>query len=105
MADTVSQDQINELLRTMQVQKAAKQESGNSGQREKTKYSKYDFYSPRKFTKDKMKILTSAFENYARVITSQLNGAIMSLLVNSVKMTALRWQMPIHKKKTRQRFP
>ena len=74
MADTVSQDQINELLRTMQVQKAAKQESGNSGQREKTKYSKYDFYSPRKFTKDKMKILTSAFENYARVITSQLNG-------------------------------
>ena len=28
MADTVSQDQINELLRTMQVQKAAKQESG-----------------------------------------------------------------------------
>lgn len=74
MADTVSQDQINELLRTMQVQKAAKQESGNNGQREKTKYSKYDFYSPRKFTKDKMKILTSAFENYARVITSQLNG-------------------------------
>lgn len=74
MADTVSQDQINELLRTMQVQKAAKQESGNNGQREKTKYSKYDFYSPRKFTKDKMKILTSVFENYARIITSQVNG-------------------------------
>ena len=41
---------------------------------EETKYSKYDFYSPRKFTKDKMKILNSVFENYARILTSQVNG-------------------------------
>ena len=41
---------------------------------EETKYSRYDFYSPRKFTKEKMKILTSVFENYARILTSQVNG-------------------------------
>ena len=37
-------------------------------------YIKYDFFSPRKFTKEKMKILRSVFENYARILTSQING-------------------------------
>lgn len=41
---------------------------------EESNYNKYDFYSPRKFTKDKMKILSSVFENYARILTSQVNG-------------------------------
>lgn len=76
MADVLSQSQIDELLKSMQ----------NSGPQEETRvveqkteaeesnYNKYDFYSPRKFTKDKMKILSSVFENYARILTSQVNG-------------------------------
>ncbi|MBR5510366.1 MAG: flagellar motor switch protein FliM [Lachnospiraceae bacterium] len=76
MADVLSQSQIDELLRSMQssepepdikpVEQVVDLES--------VKYIKYDFYSPRKFTKDKMKILQSAFENYARILTSQVNG-------------------------------
>ncbi|MCC8028171.1 MAG: FliM/FliN family flagellar motor switch protein [Clostridium sp.] len=76
MADVLSQSQIDELLKSM---KDEKPEPQKDAQAEKAKtmdkdYNKYDFYSPRKFTKDKMKILTSIFENYARIITSQVNG-------------------------------
>ncbi len=88
MADVLSQSQIDELLKSMQgggggaasstpekkEQKAAVQEEKKQPETPEIKYSKYDFYSPRKFTKDKMKILTTVFENYARIITSQVNG-------------------------------
>ena len=85
MADVLSQSQIDALLKSMnsggssEPQADAPQavEAKVEKKVEKTeeiKYSKYDFYSPRKFTKDKMKILTSVFENYARIITSQVNG-------------------------------
>lgn len=89
MADVLSQSQIDALLKSMQgggggdsggsapaqpEQKAAVQEEKKKSEAPEIKYSKYDFYSPRKFTKDKMKILTSVFENYARIITSQVNG-------------------------------
>lgn len=76
MADVLSQSQIDELLRSMQSSepepdiKPVEQVIDP----EAVKYRKYDFYSPRKFTKDKMKILQSAFENYARILTSQVNG-------------------------------
>ena len=79
MADVLSQSEIDALLKSMQSggpaqpEKTEKKES-TVVKKEEVKYSKYDFYSPRKFTKDKMKILTSVFENYARIITSQING-------------------------------
>ena len=83
MADVLSQSQIDALLKSMQNPSqepaASTASSGPAEEKKKTeteqvKYSKYDFYSPRKFTKDKMKILSSVFENYARIITSQVNG-------------------------------
>ena len=84
MADVLSQSQIDALLKSMQggggggeePQEAKQEEKAASVKQEKEtiKYSKYDFYSPRKFTKDKLKILTSVFENYARIITSRVNG-------------------------------
>lgn len=77
MADVLSQSQIDELLKSMNNGAAAEEPEKKVLQREEpedTKFSKYDFYSPRKFTKDKMKILNSVFENYARIITSQVNG-------------------------------
>ena len=42
------------------------------------KYRKYDFYSPRKFTKDRLKMLNSIFENYSRVINSRINAMLHS---------------------------
>ena len=78
MADVLSQSQIDALLKSMQPGNSAEPEVNakveKKAETEEIKYSKYDFYSPRKFTKDKMKILTSVFENYARIITSQVNG-------------------------------
>ena len=76
MADVLSQSQIDELLRSMNDEKTEphKEMQNKKAETVEKDYSKYDFYSPRKFTKDKMKILTSIFENYARIITSQVNG-------------------------------
>ena len=82
MADVLSQSQIDALLKSMnsgggdepKEEKTEKVVQKEKAVTEEIKYSKYDFYSPRKFTKDKMKILTSVFENYARIITSQING-------------------------------
>jgi flagellar motor switch protein FliM len=45
---------------------------------EEKKYRKYDFYSPRKFTKDRLKMLSSIFENYTRVINSRINAMLHS---------------------------
>lgn len=75
MADVLSQSQIDELLKSMQNSGPEEaQVVEQKAEPEDTKYSKYDFYSPRKFTKDKMRILNSVFENYARILTSQVNG-------------------------------
>ena len=82
MADVLSQSEIDALLKSMQggggVDDSApveeKKPSEQKAETETAKYSRYDFYSPRKFTKEKMKILTSVFENYARILTSQVAG-------------------------------
>ena len=76
MADVLSQSQIDALLKSMQGGTAQPEVKENVGKPEpiEKKYRKYDFYSPRKFTKEKMKILNSVFENYARILTSQVNG-------------------------------
>ncbi len=74
MADVLSQSQIDALLQSMHDPAPQVQETVAVKEPEEAKYSKYDFYSPRKFTKDKMKILTNVFENYARILTSQVNG-------------------------------
>ena len=74
MAEVLSQSQIDALLNSMR--------SGGDGadkaeetQPEK-KYRKYDFTTPRKFTKDRIKMLNGIFENYTRVISSRLNAQL-----------------------------
>lgn len=88
MADVLSQSQIDELLKSMAnaapdpepAKAAPTAASAGHGTAKggaaapKDDYNKYDFYSPRKFTKEKIKLLRSIFENYARILTSQVNG-------------------------------
>lgn len=86
MADVLSQSQIDALLKSMQdtppepvaptVQSKAVTPAADT---QEEAYNKYDFYSPRKFTKDKMKLLKSIFENYARILTSQVNGIFRTM--------------------------
>ena len=77
MADVLSQSQIDALLKSMSADAPAQEKKTESVQPlspEEKNYIKYDFFSPRKFTKEKMKILRSVFENYARILTSQIYG-------------------------------
>lgn len=72
MADVLSQSQIDALLNSMQNPEAEKVEK--KPEKPKENYRKYDFYSPKKYTKDKLKMLRSIYDNYARIATSQING-------------------------------
>lgn len=82
MSDVLSQSQIDALLASMKDEQAADEEAGKASakkesaapRKESDNYKKYDFYSPRKFTKEKLKLLRNIFENYARILTSRVNG-------------------------------
>ena len=74
MAEVLSQSQIDALLNAarsgeLDVDKPADKNA-------EQKYRKYDFYSPRKFTTDRLKMLNSIFEGYARVINSRINALL-----------------------------
>ena len=74
MAEVLSQSQIDALLAAAQsgnLDAGAKKEEAPE-----KKYKKYDFYSPRKFTKERLKMLNSIFESYARVSNSRLNALL-----------------------------
>lgn len=73
MPEVLSQSQIDALLNSMMSGGDA--EKPEEKQPEK-KYRKYDFTTPRKFTKDRIKMLNGIFENYTRVVSSRLNGQL-----------------------------
>lgn len=93
MADVLSQSQIDALLKSMQdgppkeekeepkVVEVSAQESPKKEEApaKEDNFSKYDFYSPRKFTKEKIRLLKSIFDNYARILTSQVNGIFRTM--------------------------
>ena len=71
MSEFLSQSQIDALLNAFQ----------SGGNEEKPaepekKYRKYDFSRPRKFTKDRIKMLNGVFENYTRVLNNRLNALL-----------------------------
>jgi len=87
MGDVLTQSQIDALLNSVQT-------SGNFDVQEETpdaavshveaaviaepdkekKYRKYNFHTPKKFTKDRLKLLRSVYENYGRLISSHLTS-------------------------------
>ena len=86
MAEVLSQSQIDALLNA-----ARSGEMDLAASAEKTtekKYRKYDFYSPRKFTKDRMKMISGIFENYTRVITP----GSMDCCIPPAKFLWSRWR-------------
>lgn len=74
MSEVLSQTQIDALL-SAALSGGMNLDSSERGAQEK-KYRKYDFYSPRKFTKDRIKMLDSIFDNYTRMINSRLNSLL-----------------------------
>ncbi len=91
MADVLSQSQIDALLKSMQdgppkeektepqTAEVLVQKKNEETPVKEDHYSKYDFYSPRKFTKEKIRLLKSVFDNYARILTSQVNGIFRTM--------------------------
>jgi len=84
MAEKLSQAEIDALLSAAfsgQTQLAKPKE-------EAPKYRKYDFKSPRKFTKDRLKMLNGIFDSYSRSLNTRINGllhATCEVEVNSVE--------------------
>lgn len=76
MAEVLTQSQIDALLNTVMENGSYSEAAATENIGEEKKYKKYDFYSPKKFTKDKLKIITSIYENYARIVSSRLNGLL-----------------------------
>ncbi len=76
MAEVLSQSQIDALLSA--AFSGEKDIASPKEESPEKKYRKYDFYSPRKFTKDRLKMLSSIFENYSRVLNTRINGLLHS---------------------------
>ena len=73
MAEKLSQSQIDALLSSML------NGGGNASPQEEVpekKYRKYDFKSPRKFTKDRLKMLSGIFDSYSRILNTRMNGLL-----------------------------
>ena len=73
MADVLSQSQIDALLNAMQ-NSDSEESMADEPSKPEPEYRKYDFYSPKKYTKDKLKMLRSIYDNYAMVAATQING-------------------------------
>lgn len=74
MAEALSQNQIDELLKKMQ--------SGSLDEPEpepKSKLKEYDFSSPKKFTKDQLKSLNNLYENFCRIISSYFTSVLRNV--------------------------
>ncbi|MGE4275666.1 MAG: flagellar motor switch protein FliM [Lawsonibacter sp.] len=71
MAEVLSQSQIDALLNAFSEGTDLSSPKEEASDR---KYRKYDFYSPRKFTKDRIKMLNGIFDNYSRIINTRING-------------------------------
>ena len=74
MSEVLSQSQIDALLNA--VRNGEKDMNEQAEDTSEKKYRKYDFYSPKKFTKDRIKMLNSVFDTYTRIINTRLNTTL-----------------------------
>ena len=89
MSEVLSQSQIDALLNA--VHSGEKNLEPSQEQTEK-KYRKYDFTTPRKFTKDHIKMLNGIFENIATIQASH-NAANKNI---SLDVGISDLQLPLH---------
>ncbi len=75
MAEVLSQSQIDALL-SAALGGGDTADAKPAETKPEEKYLKYDFYSPRKFTKDRLKMIRGIFDNYTRIISARLNGLL-----------------------------
>ena len=77
MAEVLSQSQIDELLRSVAGGSSAEVEQEASLASDAAlKARKYDFLTPKRFTKDSLRIIDGIFNNYVRMIQTTLSGVL-----------------------------
>lgn len=75
MADILSQSQIDMLLSSLSEGSI---EDVELASQEEKQYKKYDFRSPKHFTREQLRLLSSIYENYARILSSYATGALQT---------------------------
>lgn len=75
MSEVLTQAQIDALLNSM-AGGGGDAEGSAAEKKEEIKYKKYDFFSPKKFTRDRLRLLKSIHETYARLVSSRLNSVL-----------------------------
>ncbi len=72
MAEVLSQSQIDALLNSINSGESIEK----AEESEETRVKVYDFYSPKKFTKEQLRTIDSLHENIARLLSSYLSGIL-----------------------------
>ena len=75
MADTLSEKQIDKLLRTIANDNGEEISSDQSKKHNDKIIKNYNFKTPQKFTKEDLKMVREIYEIYSRLISSYLTGA------------------------------
>ena len=79
MSEVLSQSQIDLILNSMRDGgDSAQQAQEPEAKKEEQGYKKYDFYSPKKFTRDKLKLINNIYENYSRILATKVNNLFRS---------------------------
>ena len=75
MADVLSQSQIDDLLKSINTggEKAIEEIEVHKSEK---KIKPYDFKMPKKFTKERMRVLDRIFEIYSRLLSSYFTGLL-----------------------------
>lgn len=79
MADILSQNQIDDLLKNFSTG-SVEEEPSSTGKRIK----EYDFRSPKKFTKEQLRTMDSLHENLSRLLSSYFSGVLRAFCEVSV---------------------
>lgn len=72
MADALTQAQIDAMLNSVMAGESLETAPSSS----ENAVKEYDFRAPKKLTKERMKILDSVFDNYARMLSSYFTGLL-----------------------------
>lgn len=74
MSDVLSQNEINELLKSLMENKET--EAVEESFKPSKKVRDYDFKTPKKLTKEQIKVIMSIHENFARQLSSYFSGIL-----------------------------
>jgi len=77
MSEILSQSEIDELLSALSSGDILPEQM-NEGGKDRQQVKKYDFRSPKKFSKEHIRTLEMVHDNYARVISSYLTAQVRS---------------------------